>query len=344
MAPTRPVSRFSRPVSTIGHPPPRGACRVRAFSSGYFATLVGFAYVCLAVALTYPLAERLGSVVPSDAGDPLLNTWILWWNARTIPFSSEWWNAPAFYPVHGVLAFSEHLVGLTLISTPVFWLSGNAQLAYNISFLLTFPLSALACYLLCFELTGRRDAAFIGGLAFGFARYRIAHLSHIQVLASYWMPVALVGLHRFLRDGRVRWLGLFGAAWLIQALSNGYYLVYFSIFVLLWMAWFLSGRPWRVAASVASAWALAALPLVPLLLGYRAIHASLGFHRGIGEIQHFSADLASVLDASPLLALWGSVRAYHRPEGELFPGVALMVLVALAIVSSRGAGPMWRLR
>lgn len=310
----------------------------------HFATVMvlGF-YLFLAVALTYPLIEDLGGVVPNDAGDPLLNTWILWWNTRTLPFSSEWWNAPAFYPVQGVLAFSEHLAGLSLISTPVFWLSGNAQLAYNISFLLTFPLSALASYLLCLELTGRRDAAFIGGLAFGFAPYRIAQMSHIQVLSSYWMPLALLGLHRFLRDGRVRWLGLFGGAWLIQALCNSYYLVYFSVLVLFWIGWFLPRRSWRVAASVAFAWALAMLPLLPVLLRYRAIHASFGFSRRIGEIQHFSADVASVLDASPSLAVWGFLRAYHRPEGELFPGATVIVLVVLGIVSSRGAwvAPSW---
>ena len=67
-------------------------------------------------------------------------------------------------------------------------------------FLLTFPLSAIGAYLLGYELTKRHDAAFIAGLLFGFAPYRIAHLPQIQSLASFPMPFALLGLHRYLAD------------------------------------------------------------------------------------------------------------------------------------------------
>lgn len=301
-------------------------------------TLAVFAaYLLLAILLTWPLLERLGSAVPSDPGDPLLNTWILWWNARTIPFSGRWWNAPAFFPAEGVTAFSEPLLGLSLISTPIYWVSGNAQLAYNSAFLLTFPLSSLAQYALARELTGRRDAAFISGLVFGFAPYRMAHLPHIQVLASFWMPLALLGLHRFLRDGRVKWLALFGGAWLLQSVSNLYYAIFFSILVLIWIAWFLPGRRVRDAAWIAAAWALAAVPLLPLLLRYRSTHAWFGFGRRFSA-QDPGADLASLLDASPLLAVWGSLRAYHRPEGELFPGIAGILLVTVGIAVSLRLG------
>ena len=173
----------------------------------------------------------MGSVLPNDAGDPALNTWILWWNTQTMPFSTAWWNAPAFYPAPGVLSFSENLLGLSLISTPLHWLGAGPQAAYNVVFLLTFPLSALGAYLLGYELTKRHDAAFIAGLLFGFAPYRIAHLPQIQSLASFPMPFALLGLHRYLRDPRPKWLALFAAGWFLQGLCNGYYLLFFSVFV-----------------------------------------------------------------------------------------------------------------
>ena len=65
-----------------------------------------------------------------------------------MPFSAAWWNAPAFYPAPGVLSFSENLLGLSLISTPLAWLGAGPQAAYNVVFLLTFPLSAIGAYLL----------------------------------------------------------------------------------------------------------------------------------------------------------------------------------------------------
>jgi len=64
-----------------------------------------------AIALTCPLAKRLATAVPSDLGDPLLNVWILWWNATTVPLTSSWWSLPAFFTDENVLTFSEHLAG-----------------------------------------------------------------------------------------------------------------------------------------------------------------------------------------------------------------------------------------
>jgi MFS family permease len=289
-------------------------------------------YVTLALVLTYPLVVNLRHGVPSDLGDPLLNTWILWWNAHAIPLSDAWWNAPAFYPSQGVLTFSEHLAGLSPITSPIIWLTGNAQLAYNVAFLLSFVLSAVFGYLLGLEVTGRRDAAFIGGLLFGFAPYRIVQAPHLQVLSSYWMPLALVGLHRFRRNRRIRWLVLFGAAWLMQALCNGYYLVYFSVLVACWLGWFLPWRRRRDVLSVAVAWGVAMVPLVPVLLKYRAVHASLGLRRGLSEILEYSADITALLDTSGRLVFWKSLPVFHRPEGELFPGITSMLLIGLGLL------------
>lgn len=297
-----------------------------------FTTLIFAAFTGLAVLLTWPLAQGLGSHVPSDVGDPVLNTWILWWNAHHVPLTDAWWNAPAFYPARGVLGFSEHLLGLTFISSPIIWLSGNPQLAYNITLLLTFSLSATTAALLAYELTGRRDAAILCGLAFGFAPYRMAHFSHLQVLASFWMPLALLGLHRFLRLRERKWLALFGGAWLMQALTNGYYLAFLSVLVGLWIGWFVRPSQWRAGVAIVLAWCAAALPLIPVLLEYRDTHAYYGFVRSIEETRLYSADLLSWLDAPPNLVVWGRwLHAYSRAESHLFPGFTVIVMAVIAI-------------
>jgi len=288
-------------------------------------------YLALAIVLTFPLVGHLGSVVPLDAGDPVLNIWILGWNATHVPLTAGWWNPPAFYPVGGVLAFSEHLLGLAPLTTPIQWLGGSPLLAYNVAFLLSFPLCAFAAHLLGFSLTGRHDAALVTGLAFGFAPYRIVQLAHIQMLCAYWMPIALVGLHRYARTRRARWLVLFGAAWLLQALTNGYYLLFFSVLVALWLLWFLP--PWRETRAFLTsiaAWALAALPLAPLLAGYRAVLQAFDMRRDVGDAEFFSADVLSVLNAPSLLAFW-RLPAAARPEGELFPGLAVTICLAAGL-------------
>jgi hypothetical protein len=295
--------------------------------------LVFLIYCGLTVALTYPLILHMGSVLPNDAGDPALNTWILWWNTQTLPLTDAWWNAPAFHPAPGVLAFSENLLGLSLIATPLHWLGAGPQAVYNVVFFLTFPLSAIGAYLLTLELTKRHDAAFIAGILFGFAPYRIAHLPQIQSLASFPMPFALLGLHRYIREPRPKWLAVFAAAWLLQGLSNGYYLLFFSVMAALWMLWFAS--PWRhprAFLAIGAAWALAALPMLPLLLRYRSVHTGYGFTRDFDTIRHFSADVAALVEASPHLALWGWLRPLRRSEGELFAGLTIMVLIAAGVI------------
>jgi len=306
--------------------PPVDRPRPSLRGAGIFA-----AYLVIAVALTYPLITEIGTGVPNDPADPVLNTWILWWNAVTVPLTSAWWNAPAFFPTDGALTLSEHLLGLSPISTPVYWLTGNIQLGYNLALFLSFPLSAFFAYLLCLDLTGRRDAAFIGGLIFGFAPYRIVQLPHIQVLCSYWMPVALLGLHRYLRDERPRWLVLFGAGWLMQALCNGYYLVFLSVLIGCWIVWFVPWRRTRLLLNIGVTWALAALPLLPIVMTYRQVHADLGLRRHINEMLLYSADITSLLDRSPRLLFWQWLPTWHRAEGELFPGVTAILVIALGL-------------
>lgn len=296
-------------------------------------------YLVLAVVLTWPLTAQLSTAVPNDLGDPLLNAWLLWWNAQTVPLTAAWWDSPAFFPAEATLTFSEHLAGISPLSTPLYWLSGNAQFAYNATFLLTFPLSAIAAYLLCLDLTGRRDAALLGGLIYGFAPYRVAQMAHLQVMASYFMPLALLGLHRYIRAGGTRWLVLFAGSWLLQGLCNGYYLAYFTLLIVAWALWFVPLRSWRTWLSIGLAGAVAAIPLLPVVFTYRSIHDMYGFERSLNEIESFSADVTAVLDPAPLLAVWSDLSVYHRAEGELFPGLCAVLLIVLGLWLSRDRLP-----
>ena len=290
------------------------------------------AYVAITIALTYPLLTRFASAFPHDAGDPVLNTWILWWSTQRAPLTAAWWNAPMFFPTANAMALSEVLVGLLPITAVVQWLTSSPIAAYNVAFLLSFPLCGLAAYMLAEELTGRRDAAFAAGLAFAFAPYRMGQLAHLQMLSYYWAPVALVGLHRYVGTGRWKWLAVFGGAWLMQALSNGYALFHLSIFLVLWIAWF--ARSLRTAGAIVIAWTVAALPVVPFLWKYREVHGALHLVRDINEIKGFGVDLADLLTAPAELLVWGSRLWPARPETAAFPGITLLLVGATWLVWS----------
>ena len=188
---------------------------------------------------------------------------------------AAWWNAPAFYPSAGVLAFSENLLSLAPITAPIVHATGSPILAYNVAFLLSYVLSGLGAYLLAFVLTRCHGASFVAGVAFAFAPYRLSHTQHLQLLSSYWMPVAIAALHLYIATIRSwRWAALFAVSLAAAGARSGYYLFFLTIFVAVWLAWFVPGRlPLRQTARLAAAWIAAGLVLLPLLLGYRSIHA-----------------------------------------------------------------------
>jgi hypothetical protein len=146
------------------------------------------------------------------------------------------------------------------------------------------------------------------------------------------MPLALLGLHAYLETGARRWLVVFGAAWLMQALSNGYFLLFFPVLVVAWMLWFVDWRraPGRGLAII-TAWAVASVPLVPVLLKYREVHERLGLTRTVAEIREFSAVPASFLHAAPLMRLWREGPADNH-EQYLFTGVTVVVLACAGLV------------
>src|SRR5918993_1701197 len=120
--------------------------------------LYSLLFLVLALAWTWPLVTRLSLRIPHDPGDPLLNTWILWWSTQAVPFTEAWWNAPVFYPMPGSFALSEHLFGIAIFTAPLHFLGVNAVAAYNIALILSAWLSGFFGYLLGRKLTGSAAA------------------------------------------------------------------------------------------------------------------------------------------------------------------------------------------
>jgi hypothetical protein len=291
-------------------------------------------YAAATAAMGRDVLASVGSVIASDVGDPMLNAAILAWNARTIPWTDAWFDFPAFYPAPNALTFSEHLLGVSVIATPLNWVTGNALAAYNLTLLAGYVLCGLAMFALVRRLTGSPLAAFVAGAAYGFAPYRAAQLPHIQVGIAFWAPLALLGLHAYLETRRRRWLVLFGVCWTLQGAANLYFLFYFSVLVGLWVLWFvIARRRWLELRAIVVALVIAALPQLPIVARYSAAHAQHGLSRPPAETAGFGADIASVLCASRFLDVWGWLQVACRPEGELFPGITVVLVCGLGALA-----------
>lgn len=291
-------------------------------------------YLVLALAWSWPLPLHLANRFTHDPGDPLLNTYLIWWNAQAVPLTAAYWNAPYYWPMRGTLMLTDHLAGLSPITTPLLLLGASPLLAYNLVLIASSWWAGLGTHALLRRLGGSAPAAYCAGIAFAYAPYRTSQAGHLQLYACWWIPVALLALHAYYEDRRVRWLILLGAASLLQGLTNGYYLFFMPVLFGVWLAWFTRraqlAAAWRVVLALGVSWLLA----LPFLLEYYIVQTSQGLSRSLGEMTAYSAHPDMLLSASPLLRFWTS-RPQPTTEHYLFPGVTVLSLAIAGLFVAR---------
>ena len=298
----------------------------------------------MAIVMTWPLAAQPGTRIAADHGDPAFNCWVLAWTAGQMLRAlggdagalANYWNGNIFDPEPLTLTYSEHLTAQAIQILPIYAATGNILVAYNVLFIATFALSGWMMYLFVRDLTGDGLAALVAGVAFAYAPYRLGQFSHVQVLSSYWMPLALLGLRRYLAHGRIRALAGGAGALVLQNLSCGYYLLFFSPFAASYAVYELAARrrlgdrrAWLHLIAAGAVVALLTLPFVWPYLRLREIR-DLGV-RDASEIAMFSADTHAFASIAYHSRLLGEVfEGYAAPEGEGFVGLTILTFAVIA--------------
>jgi hypothetical protein len=303
---------------------------------------VGAGFVLLSIWVAWPLVLHLDEALPGDLGDPLLNAWILGWDADRLRHGlAGLWDAPIFYPYHHTLAFSEHLLGIAVPVAPIVWLTGRPFVAYNVAFVASFALAGIGMWQLARRLTGREDAAIVAGAIFAFAPARLGHIGHLQVLMCGWMPIALLALHRYIDTGSRRALAAFTAAFVVQGLSNGYYVYFLAVPVAILAVRALATRAaerGRLAAGfLVSAVCIVAI-FAPIAVVYFEVRQTYGLQRTESDVASFGADLGAYLHGNealrPPIRIWRALPHVDKPagpEGEVFPGTMALALACAAL-------------
>ena len=327
--------------------PPRNGWLGAASRAAGSAWVVTAVLIGVLVAIRWPVAAGLAGDVPSDLGDPLFVTWAVtrasvhWTELLGGDLSAvtRFWDARIFYPEPLTAAYSDHFTAHALLTLPLWWLTHNALLCYNVLFLGSTVLCGLGMYVLVRDLTCDPPAAVVAALCFACAPYHATSASHLQVLSAQWMPLALFALRRYVATGG--WLALAGAMlaiWL-QNLSSGYYMLFFAPVAAWWSAcWLTVERRWRDARMLTSlvvAGALTLLFTLPFAWPYLEVQRQFGGNgRSVDEVATYSADLAAWATAHATLTFWSWLQAYPRLEGELFMGFGMPVLAAVGTVAA----------
>ena len=310
--------------------------RIVALPAVELAIVIGI-FSVLATASMHWVVRNITAALPGDLGDPLLNTWILAWDAeRFLHGLDGFWDAPMFFPYPSSLAYSEHLLGVAIFTAPLQWLTDNPILVYNLAYLASFVLAGTGMYLLTTSITGSRLAGMIGGMAFAFLPYRADQASHLQVLLYGWMPVGLWGLHRYFYNGQRKMLVVFALAFVLQGFSNGYFFYFFAAVIVIVASveviYRVRQRPIMLVDLTCTALLMGAM-VAPIAIAYLDVRTDMSLVRTRSEMVMFSADTTSYLHASPDLSLWGNMLQGGGLETKLFPGFGLLTLAALGLIA-----------
>ena len=315
-------------------------------------------FTLIAVAYTRPLVGKAGDHVLGNSGDLLLNIYIISWTSRTLGSNPlNLFNTTMFYPNSNTLAYTDHQILNSLMALPVLAVTHNQVFAYNFLVILTFILGALGGFLLVDHLVHDKLAAFVGGIIFVLPMYKLAHIEHTNLLATWPIPLAFLFLHLYTEKKKPLYAFLFSVftiAVFLSAWSYGFFFA-FAVFIYLVALGIVKRRKvkevllrrvdvrerrsvYRWVVVLVAAFLLIIMAVIPFAVPYLKVSKQdPDFQRRIHDVDVFSADVRDYVTAPPTNWAWGAITRPFRegtdrpsgpPERALFPGL-LPLLLAL---------------
>jgi len=232
-------------------------------SSRRFAIYLFVFYLLLSVGITYPLITRFGSSIycvareyvleasvpystPVRHADSFSRIWKFWWQKEAYQQGID----DDFCPLLGVsgVPVEDRFLDLPILEFVGKYLAilTNEVFAYNFLMLLSFPLAALAMYLLAFYVTKSRWAAALAGLIYAFSPlHRHQSFEWVGMAQWHWLPLYVLALLKLDKKKTTKWALLTGLLFSITLVEN-YYYGYFAVFFTLAFVLFRLGQGWLV--------------------------------------------------------------------------------------------------
>ena len=187
-------------------------------------------FALLAVALSWPLAQHLGTHVPgAGPGDNLSFLWNFWWarQAFSLPDGSLFYTSYLFAPFGAPLVLHTHTaMPAVLGATLLVWLPVVA--AHNIVLLGGLAANGWCTYALAMHEVRRFSAAIVAGSVFATAAFvSIRLLGHFNLVHAWVVPLSLWCWIRTIEQPSVA-RGVTAGAALAAALYTDYYLFIFA--------------------------------------------------------------------------------------------------------------------
>jgi hypothetical protein len=301
-------------------------------------------FALLTVAMTWPFAARLRII---DAGDSAYFTWAIGWQVhalRTDPLSLPHGN---FYaPSRFTFFMDEPVLGTGLLVLPLSWFTDDAILLFNVARLLTWVLTGLFTWRLARDIGLEPSAALASGAFFAFSPIRVDQVAHLSTLGTQWIPLVYLFARRFCLEPSIIDAIRTGLFFALSFLACGYHGLFFAVLLPVSLIPLLFGPQVRKIA--ATGWitvAVACVFLYPLYALSQAALAPLGFVRSTADTLKYAASVETFFATNRWNRVWGDLSEGFRGDpSNLFPGLVVVILGILAILSLRTGAPADRRR
>lgn len=307
-------------------------------------------YLLIAVGMTFPLVFHLDTHIPGSGGDGPNFLWRLWWTPHAL-FErgvSPWVTDAMFYPQQAPLVFDTLMPLYGVVTWPLQLLVGQT-VAYNLLVIGGLAAAAYFTYQLCLRLTGHPEAAFIGGLVFGFSPYVLIHMwGHLNLITVWPLPLFCLLLLNVLETRQLLWSAAAGALLGATAYLDYQYAVFLGLLLLAVGLGVVAAerrqalRLLPVTGVLAGIAGVCVLPLVPPVLD--AIAAGLSPSGRLSDTEFWSGDLLGFFLPSTLR--WGvtgrplfvakDFQGIGDIEGVTYLGAGALLLAGVGLLR---AGP-----
>lgn len=189
-----------------------------------------FFFFLLTILFTYPLILHLDRVV-FDIFNPLILGWRITWNTHQLFLNPlNLWQGNIFYPAQNSLAFSENLLGITILVLPIIKIFNNPILSHNIALFLSLILSGYVMFLLTYHLTKNYPTLILAGIIYAFTPFKIFRMFwHLNIASGQWLPFVFLYLHKFFENKKIKNIILFSLLFILQTLTSLHSLAFLLI-------------------------------------------------------------------------------------------------------------------
>ena len=274
---------------------------------------------------------------------PYLGLWTLAWNHHWLKGQTpNYWDANYFFPHQKTLAYSEPQLGTALITFPVVLFGGNTALAYNIALLIFLFGAGVAVYALCWWLFGlvkkvpdtdRCVASITAGILYAFTPYIFQEIAVLQLLATLFPPLCLLGLHCFFHQKSWTAAIIVSIAFLGCWYTCAYYGLFLSLFVACFIIlfWNRGLLHWKNLLRGLATLMILIVGLLPLAHGILSAKVALSHNWTEEIVQELSAVFVMYLQLPSSSLLYEQILGLGSPGKSLFPGG---ILCCLAVIGS----------